>query len=373
MSPRVRALRLPLVVLLVLGVAGTAGAHNRSQGKSRFDVHADGRVGVLLEFNNEDLLDLVDVDLSSPREAKEARAGLMMGRLSTRVPRWLKLIADERECPLAVTGWDDPYPRAIHVQAEARCGSQPDELTIHWGLSKATDLDLTSVTMITAPGDIKHAVVFSRGRTKVTVDVKRPSALLTFGQFLRSGVEHIVTGWDHLAFLLALVLGCATLRRLLLIATGFTLAHSVTLALGALNVVMVPGSIVEPIIAASIAVAAMLGVARLRRGTLSYPGSEGRQRRALVELSLVIGFGLVHGLGFAAMLQDALEDAGTVALPLVAFNLGVEVGQVVAVALAFPLLLRAGRSAWGERVVGALLYGLVGLGVWVAVARVLGG
>jgi hypothetical protein len=364
---------IAFAVALCALASSAVDAHSRSRGKSRFAVQPDGRVDITLEFNDQDLLDLVDIDLSSEREAAEAKAGLMMGRLSTRVPRWLKVEGDGQACPLAITSWDHPTPRAIWITAQARCAAQPTELTIHWGVSKAADLDLMSVSLITAPGDIRHAVIFSRSRPKAHVVVKHPSWSTTFGQFLQSGVHHIVTGWDHLAFLLALVLACATLRRLLWVATGFTVAHSITLALGALDIVKVPGTVVEPIIALSIAVAAAVGIYRLARGTLSYPGSEGPQRNAWLELTLVGGFGLVHGLGFASMLQDALQGAGTIAVPLIAFNVGVELGQVVAVAVAFPVLVRVGRTQAGARVIGALLTGLVALGVWVTVVRVLEG
>jgi hypothetical protein len=359
------------VLVVTSLLCSAAAAHNSSRGKARFDVRDDGLVAVTLEVSEQDLTDLADVDLSSPKEAAEARGGLLLGRLSTRLPRWLKLVGDGEACPLAVTAWDEPALRTVRVSAEARCREQPEKLTIHWGVSKATKLDLIAVAVVTAPGEIEHPLVFSKRRPKAELVVKRPSAARVFGEFLVSGGEHILTGWDHLAFLLALVLACATLRRLLLIATGFTVAHSVTLALGALDVVRISPDVVEPIIAASIAVAAAFGVYRLSRDALSYPGSEGKERRAWVELALVTGFGLVHGLGFASMLKDALSEAGGVVVPLVAFNVGVELGQVVCVALTFPLLRVLGRTRFAARVFGALLVGLVLLGVGVALARVL--
>jgi len=358
---------------VLLGSGVIAHAHSGSKGKARFDVGADGLVAITIDVSEADLKDLADVDLSSPTEAARAREGLLLGRLSTRLPRWLKLQGDGRPCPLAVTGWSEPSLRSVRIECEARCAEQPEELTIHWGVSKATKLDLMAVAMITAPGGIEHPVVFSKKRTKAVVIVKRPSMLRVFIEFATSGAEHIVSGWDHLAFLLALVLACATLRRLLLVATSFTVAHSVTLALGALDVVRLPGALVEPVIAASIAIAAGTGLARLWRGTLSYPGSTGAARRARIELALAAGLGLVHGLGFAAMLRDALEGAGRVAVPLLAFNVGVELGQVLCVAIAFPLLVLVSRVRAARPVVAALLAGLVGLGLWVTVLRIVSG
>lgn len=361
-----------LLLACAAAVSSPAGAHNSSRGKARFDVGEDGRVAITLELAASDLLDLADVDLSSPEEAQAAREGVLLGRLSTRLPLWLKLEGDGMKCPLAVKDWQQPGPRAVVVNAEVRCAALPENLTIHWGVSKATKLDLVAVSVVTAPDDVQHAVVFSKRRPKAELVVKRPSAAAVFTSFFVSGGEHILLGWDHLAFLLALVLGCATLRRLLLVATGFTLAHSVTLALGALDLVVILPDVVEPVIAASIAAAASVGLWRLFAHKLAHPGSDRAAGPASVELLLVGGFGLVHGLGFASMLQDALADAGGVALPLVAFNLGVEVGQVLCVAVAWPLLVAVGRSRFAKPAFGAALIGLVLLGLVVTAARVLG-
>lgn len=373
MRPSNPSCALVSTICVAAVLASTAAeAHSGSKGTARFDVRDDGVVAVSLEIPEGDLMDLADVDLSSPTEAAEARAGMLLGRLSTRLPMWLKVEGDDRSCPLAVTGWSEPKLRVVRIECEAKCAEQPLELTVHWGVSKATKLDLMAVAMITAPGGIEHPVIFSKSKTKAVVIVKRPSALRVFADFVTSGAEHIVTGWDHLAFLLALMLACATLRRLLLVATGFTIAHSITLALGALDVVRLSSELVEPVIAASIAIAAATGLLRLRRGTLAYPGSTGPTRGALVELALVSSFGLVHGLGFAAMLKDALSEAGSVVVPLLAFNVGVELGQVACVAIAFPLLVLVGRSRVARPVMAALLVGLVLLGLGVTGARLLG-
>jgi hydrogenase/urease accessory protein HupE len=144
-----------------------------------------------------------------------------------------------------------------------------------------------------------------------------------FRTYLRLGVEHILTGVDHLLFLLGLLVVCRRLRTVAGIITCFTVAHSVTLALAALGVVTLPGRIVEPLIAATIAIVGLENLAR---------GDEPKGRWLLT-----FAFGLVHGLGFAAALrQTGLGANGTsIAGPLVAFNLGVELGQL---AVALPLL-----------------------------------
>lgn len=136
-------------------------------------------------------------------------------------------------------------------------------------------------------------------------------------EYLKLGVEHILTGYDHLLFVACLLMLAGTARRVLLIVTGFTLAHSVTLALSALDIVSVPVAPLEAVIALSIVfVAAEL--ARPARDTLTwrYP------------ILISSGFGLLHGFGFAAVLGEIGLPQTEVPLALLFFNLGVEVGQI---------------------------------------------
>jgi hydrogenase/urease accessory protein HupE len=141
------------------------------------------------------------------------------------------------------------------------------------------------------------------------------------------GVEHILLGFDHLLFLAGLLLACRSARPMVLIVTTFTVAHSITLVLGALNWFVLPASIVEPVIAASIV---LVGIENLVR-------REPPPARA----ALCFAFGLVHGLGFAGALRElGLGQGGaSFALPLLGFNLGVEAGQLLVVAVLLPALL----------------------------------
>jgi hydrogenase/urease accessory protein HupE len=154
-----------------------------------------------------------------------------------------------------------------------------------------------------------------------------PAATPTFAGFLRLGVEHIWTGYDHLLFLFALLVVCGSFRSIAAIISCFTLAHSLTLALATLDLVHLPARFVEPAIAASIV---FVGCENLWRR-----GAEPRGRWVLT-----FAFGLVHGFGFASVLRDlGVGDGGTgVALPLVAFNLGVELGQIAIAAIVLPLI-----------------------------------
>jgi hydrogenase/urease accessory protein HupE len=155
--------------------------------------------------------------------------------------------------------------------------------------------------------------------------------------FVRLGIEHILTGYDHLLFLAALLLRGGRLVSLLKIITAFTGAHSVTLALAVLGVVTVPDRLVEPVIAASIVWVAVENV--LRR--------DAPPTRWLVSFA----FGLVHGFGFASALEPLALPPGRLAVALLGFNLGVEAGQAMVVAVLVPLLAMMRRTAWEPRVV----------------------
>ncbi|HEU5080601.1 MAG TPA: HupE/UreJ family protein [Opitutaceae bacterium] len=193
-----------------------------------------------------------------------------------------------------------------------------------------------------------------------SVSAPTPQATASFAAFFRLGVEHILTGYDHLLFLLGLLVVCRRWSSMLTIITCFTLAHSVTLALAALNVVSLPSRIVEPLIAASIV---FVGIENLvRRG-------EPKGRWVLTFI-----FGLVHGFGFAGVLREIGLGAGgtSVALPLVSFNLGVEAGQLAVVAILLPLLLALrGRPLLECRVAPAVSAVVMVLGAYWLLQRTL--
>jgi hydrogenase/urease accessory protein HupE len=148
----------------------------------------------------------------------------------------------------------------------------------------------------------------------------------TFGGFFLMGVEHILTGYDHLIFLFGLLIAISQFRATLWVITCFTLAHSVTLALAAFDVVRIPEHIVEPLIAVTIIYVGVENLLRLDNAT-------GRWRLALI-------FGLVHGLGFATDLKEKVAGmvGEKIVLPLMSFNLGVELGQMAIASLVLPVI-----------------------------------
>jgi hypothetical protein len=140
-----------------------------------------------------------------------------------------------------------------------------------------------------------------------------------------------MSGIDHVLFVLALLLARARFASLVKTVTAFTIAHSLTLALAWYDVIALPGRLVESLIALSIGYVAagnLIGRARERRWPVAF------------------GFGLVHGLGFYAVLRDLELDKAGAAATLLAFNLGVEVGQIAILVLVWPILFWAAQGPW---------------------------
>jgi len=171
------------------------------------------------------------------------------------------------------------------------------------------------------------------------------SLLAQYWSFFRLGAEHLYTGIDHILFLLALIAGSRRLREIVLAASSFTLAHSVTFILAALGVVDVPSSIVEPIIALSIAAVAGLHLYRIweLRGHADEVEEVGRGPLGLdaagwTRLGVVFCFGLVHGLGFASALGIDQGASWSLLSSLIVFNLGIESVQLGIILVTFPVL-----------------------------------
>lgn len=155
----------------------------------------------------------------------------------------------------------------------------------------------------------------------------RESAIGVTRDYIRLGVEHLLFGFDHLLFLFCLLWIAGSFRRVLLVATGFTLAHSLTLGLAALSVIRLPAPPVE----AGIALSIMFLSREIwinRRDTLTW-------RHPFIVASL---FGLLHGLGFASVLGEIGLPQTQLIAGLVAFNVGVEIGQIMVIAAIFGLI-----------------------------------
>lgn len=212
-----------------------------------------------------------------------------------------------------------------------------------------------------------QALVFGTGNAQQPLALQAQGARQTLAQYLKDGVWHIWIGYDHILFLLSLLLPAVLVRaagdwapapslnrsvlEVLKVVTAFTLAHSITLSLAALHVVSLPSRIVESTIAASVVLAALNNL----RGTV--------ERRRWV---MAFAFGLVHGFGFASVLADLGLPSGALALALVGFNLGVEAGQLAIVVAFVPVAFALRRTQFyrhGVLTFGSMLVALVA-GYW---------
>jgi len=216
-----------------------------------------------------------------------------------------------------------------------------------------------------------------------SLDAKHPSfsthqsLLERYWEFFRLGAEHLYLGIDHILFLLALIAGSRGLREIVLVATTFTVAHSVTFILAALGLVTVPASIVEPIIALSIAAVAGLYLWRIwQRGSHAGDmeavvghGPLGLDAAGRTRLAVVFCFGLVHGLGFASALGIDEAFSWTLLSSLLVFNGGIEFVQIGIILVVFPMLalLRRRAPLAGLSATGAIAAGVCAMGlVWFA-------
>ena len=228
--------------------------------------------------------------------------------------------------------------------------------------------------------------------------------------YVALGIEHILTGWDHLAFVLALLLLAGTLREVAVLVTSFTVAHSVTLALATLGVLRPEAHAVEALIGFSIALVAAenawilagrdrwlpwlaagfvvllaavpggavpgLGLAGLSLFTLCHFGLLRRSARpARLRAAVAFAFGLVHGFGFAGVLAELELPTARLAAALFGFNLGVELGQLGVVTGAWPLfrlLERRAGSGPARRLAEVASAGICGLGLYWFVMRSFG-
>jgi hydrogenase/urease accessory protein HupE len=212
----------------------------------------------------------------------------------------------------------------------------PSGEMITWQAQTATPVSSVSIDapmFSDYPGDATVVLVYRNGQIVDTTVVDRdsPSAIVAetnravFQRFVQMGIHHILSGLDHVLFVFGLLLVRGTLRGLLGMVTAFTLAHSITLSITALQIGSLPPRFVEPVIALSIIA---VGVENLLHRTIDF------ERRVW----FAFGFGFFHGFGFAGALAEAGLPRHAIGWSLASFNIGVEIGQACIVLVAVPLL-----------------------------------
>ena len=259
----------------------------------------------------------------------------------------LKLASGGQDCPLQVTRQlvDRHTDGAYTVlMLSGACAGPIEKLTVDYTLLAEFDPQHKGLLALRY-GDATSTAILEPGRARQELLVAEVGRWRQFAEYVRQGVWHIWIGFDHILFLLSLLLPAVLLYRerewvgrdgikpaavdVIRIVTAFTVAHSITLTLAALGVLALPSRLVESLIAASVIVAALNNIRPL-------------YQRARVLFAF--GFGLLHGFGFASVLADLGLPQGALLTSLIGFNVGVELGQlaIVAVFLPFAYLLRNG-------------------------------
>lgn len=357
--PRARAAFAAGPALLVALLAAPAWAHQ--VGLSRGLYRLDGAtIAAEITFARGELRDLVsgldgdgDGTLS---DAELARAG---ASLQTSVVEQIELRADDRACPGIIDRAALVEEDGATIVATYRCPAAPANLELRLPLLARLSTGHRHLAQVTRAGadpedSLADWILHARApRAALASTGEGESPPPPVQEYFALGVEHILIGVDHLVFLLGLVLVGGRWRSLLAVITAFTLGHSLSLALATLDIWTPSGDWVEPAIAASIA----------------YVGLENFfVRDAGGRWRITLPFGFVHGFGFAGALGEIGVPPDGAGLALLLFNLGVEAGQLAALAVVLPMLAALRRASWfrdhGTRVVSALIV-IAGL-AWLA-------
>jgi len=349
MTPRCLARAL---VALALFAAGSAFAHKPSDSYLSLTVTREGVAG---QWD----IALRDLDFALGLDA-DGNGEITWGEVRTRhadidayAGAHLAVKADERTCTLAVgeqlidTHTDGAY--SVLPLAFDCGGATPQRLSIGYTLFADLDPQHRGLLKLGAHGATRTAVL-GGSAAPVLFELGAIDRWSTFLDYLREGVWHIWIGLDHILFLVSLLLPSvlawqaarwqpvANARQAFWgvsgVVTAFTVAHSITLTLAVLGVIDLPSRLVESVIALSVVVAALNNLKPLVTRRL---------------WTVAFGFGLVHGFGFASVLADLGLPREALALALVGFNLGVEVGQLAIVLAFLPLAFALRRTALYRR------------------------
>jgi hydrogenase/urease accessory protein HupE len=217
----------------------------------------------------------------------------------------------------------DPDQDGILAQLTWSCQEVTGALIYRSRVLIDVDPAAKQVVLVGAGPDVFQTLL-DASQTEVLLTAPPPAVVDVIRRYINAGIEHIFLGYDHVAFLIAIMLWARRLWPVIKIVTAFTLAHSITLSLAALHVIVLPSAIIEPAIAASIVYVAL--------ENFFSRSVDKRWRDSLA-------FGLIHGFGFASALQEFGLPRGAVVPALAAFNLGVELGQVAIVLMVIPALL----------------------------------
>lgn len=337
-----RAVRRILAAFVVtLGAVASAQAHTLGASHLALDVEPrQERISGRWEIAVGDLHALLDLDADDDGVVTAAELENERGRIARRVLPQLSVSRGKQRCALEsrdqlVNERSDEFYAVLMLAG--RCASR-GAIGIEYRLLFDVDRAHRAVVRV-REGARTNAFVLSPGAPRW--QDTSVSALREFGSFVRQGMLHIWIGYDHVAFLVLLLLpavlrariraweSATTLReviwRVVRIVTAFTVAHSITLSLAALGLLVPPERPIEMAIAASVVLAGLMNLV---------------PRLGVHAAGIAFTFGLIHGFGFANVLRELGLPPDTLAVSLASFNVGVEIGQLAIVAILLPVVYR---------------------------------
>jgi len=349
-----RMLRLMLLSLLLLGgPATTARAHPFSQSTSVLIV--SGReVRARLTLDLLDFHQLPEIDRNRDNRISYVELDDAIERIYTAVAQHYSVRSAGDPLQTTVERYQLTDETRVRLDILYRFAADVSTIDVTSTLDLITQPNHQHLMSVRS-GPITHEAVLEISRTTAAFTTAAGSYVQTVGYFVRLGVTHILTRYDHLAFLLGLLIATTSVRALVKIVTSFTVAHSLTLALATFDAVVLPTRLTETLIALSIAYVAMENLLR----------NQLNERYRITFL-----FGLIHGFGFSTVLREMQLPRPNLALSLFSFNAGLELGQITFVAVVFPIMIYRAPSEWQTRIRSAVSLGIVCLSMYWFAQRV---
>ncbi len=329
-------MRIAVVVLALVAISPRAFAHQTSVKYVDLAIH-DKTVEVELRCAATDVTEPIGLPADAQPTVRDA---LAHAGVASYVQKWLVLGGCTASVPRAAAA----DAKFLAITWTATC-ERVDSIALDLRALFHLDARQEVIVQLAAPGAATIQTIVRASHAQTTL---RPGEAPSLIAWVRTGMDHIYEGIDHILFVLALLLvvmlyrGAGTwhtraflltLRSTALVITAFTIAHSISLIAAALGYIALPGGFVEAVIALSIAYTAAEDVVK--------PDVTWRYW-------LTFGFGLIHGLGFASVLAELLPPTDVV-VPLLCFNVGVEIGQLSIVLVALPVFYAVARVAGGDR------------------------
>jgi hydrogenase/urease accessory protein HupE len=316
-----KRLWFPTLLLLILFNSfyfSSAFAHtNNSEGFSNIEVKEKS-----LEYELK--LDLEELGHALEKETEQQEL-IDKKIVQQYVNEKLKLYADSEAINGTVVKTDiemiEDRPFAV-INLAYNIEHKPEKLVVEYNMflddSDPSHANFASIKM---NGEQQEKILSFESRE---IEIGEVSFFQTTKQFIVLGLEHIFTGYDHILFVISLLIGAKTIHHIFMLVTAFTIAHSITLALATFEIILLPSRFVESAIALSIVYIALINI--FNKDSKHQPW-------------LAFGFGLIHGFGFAGILSEMKLDPTQMATSLFSFNIGIEIGQLLIVSIAFPIIL----------------------------------